>query len=310
MLDIHQLNVFLVAAETLNFTQAARQLHMSQPSVSQHIQGLEKHFKETLFIRSGRNIELTDAGLELVPLAREAVRLSTRIEETMASSKGEIHGHLHVGCSTTPGKYLLPHILAQFHQSHPFVRATCHVVAQTEALQKVIDGDVHFSLASLNGVRSPELEFHRFYQDEILLVVPNGHSWATLTEIEPQDLYREPFILREEGSGSYEALRVSLAEVGVSVKAMKTLLTLGNSEAITIAIQEGLGIGFISELLLDRLGQGQITPVKIRGVSIQRDIYITRHARRPATAAQTAFWDFIHSDSIKRRYWYVHPVTA
>ena len=59
------------------------------------------------------------AGLELVPLAREAVRLSTRIEETMASNKGEIHGHLHVGCSTTPGKYRLPHILAQFHQSHP-----------------------------------------------------------------------------------------------------------------------------------------------------------------------------------------------
>ena len=78
MLDVHQLNVFLVAAETLNFTQAAQQLHMTQPSVSQHIQGLERHFDTLLFLRNGRNLELTDAGMALLPLAKEAVMLSMR----------------------------------------------------------------------------------------------------------------------------------------------------------------------------------------------------------------------------------------
>ena len=70
MLDIHQLNIFVVAAETLNFTQAAQQLHMTQPSVSQHIQALERHFDIELFIRNGRNLELTDAGMALLPMAR------------------------------------------------------------------------------------------------------------------------------------------------------------------------------------------------------------------------------------------------
>jgi DNA-binding transcriptional LysR family regulator len=108
MLDVHQLNVFLVAAEALSFTQAAKRLHMTQPSVSQHIQSLESLFGMQLFIRSGRNLILTDGGLALVPLAREAVALSQRIEETMESLKGQIHGHLVIGCSTTPGKYIFP----------------------------------------------------------------------------------------------------------------------------------------------------------------------------------------------------------
>ena len=88
MLDVHQLNVFLMAAETLSFTQAAQQLHMTQPSVSQHIQGLEHHFDTQLFFRNGRNLELTDAGMALLPLTKEAVMLSQRIDETMASLKG------------------------------------------------------------------------------------------------------------------------------------------------------------------------------------------------------------------------------
>ena len=98
MLDVHQLNVFLVSAETLSFTQAAQRLHMTQPSVSQHIQGLEHHFDMQLFLRTGRALELTEAGLALLPLAREAVELSIRIDETMESLKGKVFGHLMVGC--------------------------------------------------------------------------------------------------------------------------------------------------------------------------------------------------------------------
>ena len=97
MLDAHQLNVFLVAAETLNFTLAARRLHMSQPSVSQHIQSLEQYFDQSLFIRSGRTLQLTDAGEALVPLAQDMVNRSIRIEETIKSLQDEVYGHLLVG---------------------------------------------------------------------------------------------------------------------------------------------------------------------------------------------------------------------
>ena len=91
---------------------------MSQPSVSQHIQALEQHFEQELFRRNGRHIELTDAGRAL-PLARDMVSRSDNIETMMKSLQGEVYGHLLVGCSTTPGKYILPHLLAHFHRRYP-----------------------------------------------------------------------------------------------------------------------------------------------------------------------------------------------
>lgn len=295
MLDIHQLNVFLVAAETLNFTQAAQRLHMTQPSVSQHIQALERHFSTALFIRSGRSLELTEPGLALIPMAREAVRLSTRIEESLASLHGDIQGHLMVCCSTTPGKYVLPHLLARFHHLYPQVRVTCNVIGQNQALEMLVKGDVHFALTSLTSDPDPELEFRKFINDKIILIAPLNHPWAPNGSIHPSELSQGHFILREEESGTYTSVRDALATSNISIKDLKTLLTLGNSEAIALAVQEGLGVGFVSEMVVERLAQGKVAKVEIQGIDIDRQIYFGRHSRRPATAAQTAFWDFIFS---------------
>ena len=147
-LNSHQINVFLIAAETLNFTQAAQRLQISQPSVSQHIQSLEEHFGVQLFIRSGRNVELSDSALALIPLAREMVYLTQHMEETMASIKGNVHGHLVVGCSTSTGRYVLPKLLAAFHHKFPQVRATCHVIPQAQSLEMLREGKVHLAVAS------------------------------------------------------------------------------------------------------------------------------------------------------------------
>ncbi len=296
MLDIHQLNVFLVAAETLNFTQAAQRLHMTQPSVSQHVQTLERHFKTPLFNRSGRSLELTEAGMTLIPLAREAVSLSIRIEETMETLKGDIYGHLHVGCSTTPGKYVLPQLLAQFHRRYPKVRVTCQVTSQPDALRMLSEGQIHFALTSLSGESSPDLELHHFLCDHVVLIAPLNHPWAQRDVIGVEELKTADVILREESSGTYTAVRDELAKSGVSIEGLNTLLTLGNAEAIALSVQEGIGVGFVSEMVVERLGQGQVVPITISGVNICRDIHIVKNIRRPATAAQNAFWDFIHSD--------------
>jgi DNA-binding transcriptional LysR family regulator len=296
MLDIHQLNVFLTAAETLNFTQAARRLHITQPSVSQRIQALERHFNDKLFVRSGRNLELTEAGLALLPLAREAVKLSVRIEETMESLHGQVYGHLQVGCSTTPGKYVLPHILARFHHKYPQVRVSCAVTSQSAAQRMLSDGDVHFALSSMIDSFNPEIDYSKFICDSVILIAPLDHHWADKGRISPEDLYQGEFIMREADSGTYTAMRDALSQFDMSVRDLHTLLTLGNSEAIALAVQEGLGVAFISEMVYDRLSQGKVARIDITGIEIVRDIYIARHMRRATTLAQNAFWDFIHSD--------------
>lgn len=295
MLDIHQLNIFLTAAEALSFTRAAQKLHLTQPSVSQHIQSLERHFGTELFIRNGRSLELTDAGLALVPLAREAVALSIRTDEAMRSVNGDVVGHLMVGCSTTPGKYVLPQLLARFHQRYPQVRVTCQVSSQQIAMQLLMDGGVHFALTSLVEGVDPEMEMTRFLCDKVILIAPNNHPWAEVGHIAPEELQYATYILREESAGTFAAVRDTLAQVGISIHNFKTLLTLGNAEAIAMAVQEGLGVGFISEMVIDRLGPNRVARIEINGLEISRDIFLSRNLRRPATIAQNAFWEFVHS---------------
>lgn len=296
MLDIHQLNVFVMAAETLNFTQAAQQLHMTQPSVSQHIQYLERHFDTELFIRNGRNLELTDAALALLPLAREAVAISIRTDEMMGSLKGSIYGHLVVCCSTTPGKYILPLLLARFHRQYPQVRVTCQVSSQTEALRSVVDGEGHFALFSMSHSHHSDIEAISFLCDPIVLIVPLDHPWAQQGEIEPEQLQEGEFIMREPSSGTFNAVQDALTQHGISINALRILITLGNAEAIALAVQEGIGVGFVSEMVVDRLCKGKVAQVRIRGMDICREIYVGHNSRRPATNAQTAFWNFLTAD--------------
>ena len=297
MLDIHQLNVFLVAAETLNFTQTAQQLHMTQPSVSQHIQGLERHFDTQLFLRNGRNLELTDSGMVLLPLAREAVVLSLRIDETMTSLKGDLYGHLIVGCSTTPGKYILPHLLARFHNKYSQVRITCQVSPQLDALQSLEDGNAHFALFSLPHEGFPNIEAISFMCDPITFIVPLNHPWAEREEIDARELLEGDLIMRETSSGTYSAVREALAKHDISMSDLRILITLGNAEAIALAVQEGIGVGFVSKLVVDRLCHGKVAEVRVRDTEICRQIFIGRNCHRPATNAQEAFWSFLAADS-------------
>lgn len=297
MLDAHQLNVFLIAAETLNFTEAAQHLHMSQPSVSQHIQSLEQQFGIPLFNRAGRHLELTEAGLMLLPWARDMVGRSIQIKEMMESLKGDVYGHLLIGNSTTPGKYILPHLLARFHQHHPRVRATCHVASQKNVSQMLCDGEVHFALVSESQVACKEIEYHKFITDPVVLICPLHHPWASRRQIEPEELRKADFIIRDENSGTRLVTRSALENLGIAEDELNIILTLGSSEGVALAVREGIGVGFVSNTVYTRLVKNQVALVTVRGLEIKRPIFIGRNSRHPASAAQISFWDFIATQS-------------
>jgi DNA-binding transcriptional LysR family regulator len=294
MLNLHQLNVFLIAAETQNFTQAAQRLQMTQPSVSQHIQAIEQDFGVDLFNRSGRTLILTDAGRSLLPLTRELIQQSTHIEETMASLKGEIYGHLMVGCSAAVGRYILPQLLSDFHQDYPQVRATCHVSNHVQSLQMLREGRVHLALTSITKPYR-DIVFRKIGRDQILLIAPCSHPWSVCQQIHIQDFYDVEFILPEDGTKTHDTVREALTSVGISIYQLKSLITLGSPEAIALSVQEGLGVGFVSETVVKKLLGDRVIPLTIQGLSIYQDIYLGRNPNLPPTGAQEAFWEFIFS---------------
>jgi len=299
MLGTHQLNVFVTAVETLSFTKTAKRLHLTQSSVSQHIKSLENQLGVQLFERKGRSLEITDAGMVLLPMAREIVEDSIRVAEQMELLKNEIHGYLIVGCNTAPGKYILPTLLAKFHQQYPLVRISCQVLPARQVQEGMAEGDIHFTLSNIAESSSEGAEYMLYLEEPIELIVPLNHPWAERGEIDPLDLFDEQFISREKSSGTYQNVAKGLLDVGVDIDKLDTFLEMGTSEALALAVEQGLGVGFVSKLILETICPRRVAVVKVRGLKVLQPIYLGRQTAFPATSAQAAFWDYVREAGVE-----------
>ncbi len=292
MLELHELHVFLVAAETQNFSETGRILQISQPAVSGHIQALEKRLKTQLFDRAGRNIKLNDVGEALVPMARNLLKEAQQIEEFIALRRGMVIGGLTIGCSTAVGKYLLPKLMARFLESNPSVRITCDVGPRARALDRLCAGEIDLALSSLRVPRRA-VEYKHFADDLLVLIAPPGHPWVGRSGITCGDLLDHPIILREPGSGTSITLNRELGRHDMSVDMLQTRLVLGNTESIVQAVTEGIGPAFVSRMAAEPVLQhGQAVEVLVEGLCPVQRLYMARHTEFYASEVQTAFWAF------------------
>jgi len=295
MLDAHQLNIFLVASDTLNFTQAAERLHMSQPSVSQHIRALEKHFDELLFIRQGRSLILSDAGRVLIPMARQFVKQSTRINEAMSSLKGHIKGRISIRCNALTGRYTLPEFFSQFHQNYPEVTISCRTDGCDFPQNFLRMGDMHFLFTNQESMIEPCFQSQLLLTDEIMLIAPKKHPWAKREYVEVEELLEEKFILPAETTTTYMKINEALAAKDLSLLQLNSFLSLDNAEAIVLSVNKGLGLSFSSTTISSTISE--TVPVPIKDINIKQGLYIVRDKTQLSTAARDAFWDFITTSS-------------
>ncbi len=292
MLDVHALRVFLAAAETENFSEAGRRLQISQPAVSMQIRSLEEELGLDLFHRTGRHIVLTEAGEQLMPLAREIINRMVQVEETMVSLKGEVVGGLRIGCGAVTGKYVVTRIIAELIRQHPRVNVTCAAGSNIEVLQKLIAGDVQLALTAADEPYK-EIEYRPYFEERLLLIVPENHPWSTLNgPISPQDLPKGRYVMYTSNSSGYNIIRRELAAYKQSLEDMNIAFKVNHPETLVVAVQRGIGVAFVPEVLaVDALESGSIVSVPVSGLSMSQTLYMARHTRRPPSSAQQAFWE-------------------
>lgn len=293
MIDINALSVFLAVAKYGSFSEAGRQLNLSQPSVSQTIHSLERSFGVELFTRQGRAVRLTEAGSLLQAMGKELVVSANRLEEVMQSVNGTVAGDVTVGCSTTSGKYLLPSVIARFRRIYPQVHINVMINSRKNVLKMLLEAQIPFGVSS-KKIEHADIEYKHFYTDDILLIVPANHRWASFRRILPEDLLDEPLLLREETAGTTEVLFEGLQEHDISPDMLHVEMVLGNTEAIEMAVEEGIGVAFVSRLAAEKgLALGKIVEISVEGINLSRPIYIARNRRSPATRTQAEFWEFV-----------------
>ncbi len=305
MLNLNELRVFLAAAETENFSEAGRRLGMTQPGVSQHVRSLEGRFGIELFERSGRHVTITDAGRALVPLAKDLLLRGHRLHDSMATLHNEIAGELKMGCTTASGKYVLPRIFARFQALHPQVRFECLVNDRDRALGMLSTGELQLSMTS---VRLPiaEIEYRPFVADRIVLITHPEHPWSDRSEpLSAKELATEGFVSREEGSGTVEAVRDGISHHDIRIEELQIIMVLSNSEAVRIAVAEGIGVGFVSSMVAaEYVRAGTVSLIEVENLDLVRTLYLARSTGHPATSAQRAFWEYAFSpdiDDIRRQ---------
>jgi LysR family transcriptional regulator, transcriptional activator of the cysJI operon len=297
MLNLHELSVFLAAAKYGSFSEAGRQLHLSQPAISQTIDSLEKRFSTRLFFRQGRCVKLTEAGQVLKPLASELLTSARRVDETMSSLQGEVVGEMVIGCSTASGKYLLPGLIARFKREFQHVRIHVNVTNRDGVIHKMLSGEFSLGVSS-KIIEHSDLEYQSFFRDDIILIAPSEHPWVNFRKVYPDDLLDEPLILREEGAGTREEMTIGLRKQDILPDMLNIAMVLGNAEAIVMAVEEGIGVAFVSRLAASRsIDLGRVVEIEVLGMPLQRSILMARNRRFTPTRSQTEFWDYVSSQA-------------
>jgi DNA-binding transcriptional LysR family regulator len=268
------LHAFLVVAEAGKISEAARQLHLSQPAVTAQIRRLEADLDTPLFIRSVHGVTLTPRGAHL----RERLqRVFAELEEALAEldQPGELTGVLKFAASTTSAAHFVPNLFARFRHYHPEVGLNLIVGNAHDVLEQV--RHQHVELGLLAGrQRSPGVRLEQFMPDEIVAVcAPQIRDPKFRKAIEnlnsARDLEHLPLIWREHGAGTRSAVEEALKKHGVNVRKLDQRIEIGSTEAIKSLVVAQIGVAFFSCWeIQSELAAGTVREINIPGLRINR----------------------------------------
>ena len=245
-MDDHKLRVFCTVAETKSFSKASSIIHLTQPAVSLQVQALEEIYESKLFDRSNNTVTLTPAGRVLYKYAKEILTLYASAERDIGSLTGLVKGSLSVGASSTIANYMLPAIIADFRKIHPKTRVNLLVGNSKRVVELLNSGNVDLGLVE-GDVTRQKILIDQLIEDELMVVIPSNHAWVHQDTVTLSELSQEPFILREEGSGTRQMVEKHLAKHGLSPQSMNVALILGSTEAIKSAVEQGMGVSVLSQ---------------------------------------------------------------
>lgn len=305
MIELSNLRVFFVAAEELNFSKAAKRLHMSQSAVSQNIQAMERAYGMELFIRGGRSVELSEAGHTILPMVREILLAARLLEDSLQEVNNQVGGELLIGCSTSAGRYLLPVLLSEFRQSYPAVHPRVKVMSREGVVERLLDRIIPIGVSS-KLIEHRDIICTPFFEDRIILIVHPNHPWADYGHALPSDLLDQPIVKCEETTGTCETVMDGLKKHQITTDNLNIVMELGSTEAVVMSVERGVGIAFVSEMVAARgLALGRLKKVEVEGMDLRRKIYMARHIGFPFTRAQSLFWDFVKSqyEKINNELW-------
>lgn len=273
-MNFRKLKIFYETAIHLNMTKVAKNMYISQPSISQSINELEQDLNVKLFDRIGKRLFLTHEGEIFLNYARRILNLYDEGVKTIKDCSVNAEGKIVIGASTTIGIYILPEIIKEFSANFKGVEISL-IIENTKTIERLIlENKVDFAFVE-GEITSDEIIKETAWKDELIFICGDSNKLKNYDLINGKFLENEKFIMREEGSGTREHTEIFLRKNKIK---FNKFLELGNTEAIKKTVEANLGIGCLSyRVVEDRIKLGKLFSFRVKEGRIERDLYLILH---------------------------------
>lgn len=277
-MDIHKLRVFTSVFKNRSFSKASEALHLTQPTISNHIKALEDEFACKLFDRMGRTIIPTKEAEVLYGKATEIIEKADALKEALGQLKKETTGELVIGASTIPGVYLMPRIMKEFQKKFPAISFQILIADSGGVIDSI---SRHELLLGIVGAKlgNDQIDYTPFVEDELIVV--SAPLKTEKSSITLKELVALPMVYREEGSGTRREVEKFLESEGISFDHMKIAGIFGSTDAVKQAVKAGLGVSILSKFsVADELEHKLLEEIKLTDIHMKRNFYIVTHKKR------------------------------
>jgi DNA-binding transcriptional LysR family regulator len=290
-MTLRQLEVFEAVARQGQVSRAADELGMTGPAASMALGELEKQLSVRLFERVGNRLKLNAQGAQLLPLATELLHQAGKIEGLFTARSSVLAGELKVGASTTIGNFLLAKSAVAFGQQHSEALVDVSIHNTLKVIEQVANFDVELGFIEGHCV-DRRLTVTPWHKDSLKVFCHPAHPFAG-KRVSVEEVRGQPWVLREEGSGTREVFVNAAHDLGLHPEARFCFST---ADAIKLAVKQGAGLGVLSQLALEReFARRELGLVEVEGLSLTRQFFLIRHKSRQPTALAEAFVTFCQS---------------
>ena len=291
-MEFKQLEAFVAVVDYGSFSEAARKLYLTQPTISTHIRSLEEELHTRLIIRTTKKLTITPKGYQLYDSAVRMLDIRNNLFENFTGSKKQI---IDLAASTIPSSYLLPELMAGFGRMYPDVYFHSWQTDSAGAINRVLDGSVDLALTGQN-TGDDSCVFIPFCQDDMVIATPVNDHYLQLKErpVTFYDFLKDPIIIRERGSGTKKEMDIFLENAGIESSSLNVVARMNDLESIKKSIVNGLGISILSaRSAVDLKKTKQILLFPLEGTAHKRSFYIVYSKNRILKAHVRQFIQYV-----------------
>jgi len=286
---LRQLQIFEAVVRLGSYTRAAETLFLTQPTVSMQVKKLSESLDSLLLEHANGHLQTTAAGRDVYETAQQILTKMVELGESIAEQDGQIKGELRIAAITS-AKYFMPHLLASFIEQHPLVIPRLTIANRGDVVNRL---NTHEDDLLIMG-QAPDSLIAKAYpmlDHELVVVAHPEHPLSKVRNIPLQQLLQEHFLMREQGSGTRQAVEQLLAEHDLSIHPH---MELGSSEAIKQAVMAKLGVSVISRYNLRlELAGNHIAVLDVEGFPLQRKWYAVHPRDKKLSMLSRSFLDYL-----------------